>query len=80
VVIDDGTVITPAALDLAFTRGIQVVYRRSNAHAAEKGPSKEQGVIKEKTAGLKDGDYLVQIREGQARIFEIRDEGISKIR
>jgi hypothetical protein len=79
VVIDNDTLITPAALDRAFTRGIQVVYRRSKTVSPGTETVKGSSRIAKRIAALRDGNYLLQVREGQFRIFEIRDDGVSRI-
>ena|SRR5688572_5995573 len=64
---------TPAALELAFTRGIRVRYvdGTSTPGAAAAAPA---------DAGLKkllaeDGEYVVQVKAGRARVFKLASGG-----
>lgn len=71
--VDNGTVITPSAIDAAHARGIRILYRRA------KEPSKPSTLFR-KISSLGDGDYLLQVRSGETRLFEIRDDGVHPIR
>ncbi|MSR61146.1 MAG: hypothetical protein EXS08_01690 [Planctomycetes bacterium] len=64
---------TPAALELAFTRGIRVKYGdgTSTPAAAAAAPA---------DAGLKkllgeDGEYVVTVKNGRARVFKLAAGG-----
>ena len=65
IVIDRETVVTPSALDAAHLKNIRILYRRTE----HRGPKPE-------IPCLPDGDYLLQVRKGETRIFEIRDDGV----
>ena len=71
--LDRDTVITPSAIDAAHTRGIRILYRRE-----KKNP--EQRPLFRKISSLGDGDYLLQVRGGEVRFFEIRDNGVHPLR
>lgn len=70
-VVDENSLLTPAAYDTACLKGLKVIFRRRSASS-----SKEKGGFEKKIPDLKNGDYLLQIREGQARIFRIEDNGV----
>lgn len=88
IVLDRDTVATPSALDVAYTRGIRVVYKKEittpsqwkNAAQWKKGagnqPLSSSTSSPPAISNLSDGDYLMQIRGGRVRLFQIRDGGV----
>jgi hypothetical protein len=76
IVLDADTVATPAALDAAHTRGIRVIYRKREQRSGRPGPHAGEPRLTKRIAGLPDGNYLLQVRDGRPRIYEIRDNGI----
>ena len=60
---------TPAALDLAFQRGIRVRY----GGEAPSAPAAGAELWKKLTAG--DGSYLVEVKAGRARVFRLEAGG-----
>lgn len=70
-VLGAGRIATPAALDLAFARGMRVVYRDGAESAATGGlPSSLWEKIKSN-----DGTYVVQVSGGRAVVTRIGDAG-----
>lgn len=64
---------TPAALELAFARGIRVRYGDgSSTPAASAAAPAEAGLKKLLT---EDGEYVVQVRSGRARVFKLAANG-----
>ncbi len=72
-VVDRDTIITPAAIDAAFAKGIPVLYRRGTEVASALW---RMDATAGKIAGLPDGDYLLQMRNGRVRVLQIRDDGV----
>lgn len=72
IVVDAGTNITPAAVDRAARMGIRVVWARAGAAC---GVPPERGSAPLAVAELPDGQYLVHVARGQARIFRLTDGG-----
>ena len=60
---------TPAALELAFARGIRVKYGDGTATPGAGAPPPSEGLWK-KLLGA-DGEYVVQVRSGKARVFQL---------
>jgi hypothetical protein len=84
IVVDDGTLITPAALDLAHERGIAVLYARGRgerlppervpgAGGADPGKALPAEVLS------RDGVYLVRVEAGVARIYRVGASGLEPI-
>ena len=63
-----GRIATPAALDLAFSRGMRVVYRDDAGSGAV--PSSLWERIK-----AADGTYVVQVSDGRAVVTRIGENG-----
>lgn len=81
IVVDSETLITPAALDAAFTRGLRVTYRKGETQgppSRARLSSRERQILRQ-IASLTDGDYLLQIREGRLRVFRIGEDGVHPI-
>lgn len=73
-VIDADTIVTPAALDLAFARGHRV--RRFAAGDQAQAPADDQGLA----ARLQmDGVYQVVVREGRVRVWRVTDGGLEEV-
>ncbi len=62
---------TPAALDLAFERGMRIVHAGSGAPVdrAASGRDNLQALL------AQDGTYIVQVRAGRARATRLTDAG-----
>lgn len=73
-VIDADTIVTPAALDLAFARGHRV--RRVAAGEAAPAPRDEQRLAERMQT---DGVYQVVVRDGRARVWRVTDGGLEEI-
>ncbi len=60
---------TPAALDMAFVRGVRVIHGDGAESAGAPGPSDDalQGMLKQ------DGTYIVTVKQGQAVIARLVD-------
>lgn len=67
-VLGPGEIATPAALDLAFRRGIPV--RWSDGPAVEPQPATPWSRLL-----AEDGTYVVEVRAGRARVFRLTDAG-----
>lgn len=78
IVVDESTAITPSALDLADRRGIPVIWKRGGpAQAGGAGASEpaEGPRLDPPLRGLPDGDYLVRVRGGRARVWRLVGDG-----
>ncbi|MEM7311276.1 MAG: hypothetical protein AAF682_31710 [Planctomycetota bacterium] len=65
---------TPAALDLAFAKGIRVRYAAEQGAAAPAAPAGPAGGALAKMLA-RDGTYVVEVRGGRARICLLTDSG-----
>jgi len=63
-VLPQGALVTPAARDAALVRGVELVEKRSSGAPPPAGPGPT-------LAGLPDGEYLVELRGGKARIRRV---------
>ncbi|MFT4542557.1 MAG: hypothetical protein ACI835_005025 [Planctomycetota bacterium] len=61
---------TPAALDAAFAKGIQVVYSDIDAPAMARAKSDLWQRMKSK-----DGTYVVQVKAGRAHVTRLSESG-----
>jgi len=72
-VLGQEAIATPAALELAFTRGIRVRYgdgtSTPDASAATPADSPWKKLLAE------DGEYVVQVKGGRARVFKLAASG-----
>lgn len=73
-VIDADTIVTPAALDLAFARGHRV--RRVAAGGEARGPADDQRLAARMQM---DGVYQVVVREGRVRVWRVTDGGLEEV-
>ncbi|MHC4377973.1 MAG: hypothetical protein ACYS26_15345 [Planctomycetota bacterium] len=73
-VIDADTIVTPAALDLAFARGHRV--RRVAAGEATPAPRDGQRLAERLQT---DGVYQVVVRDGRARVWRVTDGGLEEV-
>lgn len=64
---------TPAALELAFARGIRVRYGDGTSTAAATASAGGDGWWKQLLG--KDGEYVVQVKAGRARVFRLEASG-----
>jgi hypothetical protein len=77
-VIDPQTIVTPAALDLAFARGHRVRRVSGDEAGAAAGPDAGEGArLAERLAA--DGVYQVVVRDGRARVWRVTDGGIEEV-
>ena len=70
IVLGPNKIATPAALDLAFTRGMRVVYADAEAELA-RGPASD---LWKRMKG-EDGTYVVQVKNGRATVTRLSDSG-----
>lgn len=71
-----GELITPAALDLAFARGIRVRWSDeapASSTASGKAPASPSPLWSTLLAA--DGNYLVEVKNGRARVFRLAAGG-----
>jgi len=73
-VVDDDTIVTPSALDLAHARGIPVVYQGKRGQAPV--PEKGSGTVSAKPETepdpfSQDGLYLVRIEKGRRTVIRL---------
>jgi hypothetical protein len=64
---------TPAALELAFARGIRVRYGDGTSTPAASASAGGDGLWKQVLA--RDGEYVVQVKSGRARVFKLETGG-----
>ena len=64
---------TPAALELAFARGIRVKYGEGTSTPAASSAAPVESGLKRLLA--EDGEYVVQVRSGRARVFRLAAGG-----
>jgi hypothetical protein len=64
---------TPAALELAFARGIRVKYGDGTSTPGAGAPAPSEGLWKKLLAA--DGEYVVQVKAGKARVFQLGANG-----
>jgi hypothetical protein len=64
---------TPAALELAFARGIRVRYSDGSATPGASAASPSGAGLAKLLA--EDGDYVVQVKAGRARVFRLGSAG-----
>lgn len=60
---------TPAALELAFARGIRVKYGDGTSTPGAGAPQPGDGLWKKLLAA--DGEYVVQVKAGKARVYQL---------
>ena len=73
-VVDSETIVTPAALDLAFARGHRV--RRVTAGEPAPAARDEQRLAERLRT---DGVYQVVVRDGRARVWRVTDGGLEEV-
>ncbi len=76
-VLGQSAIATPAALELAFARGIRVRYGDGTSTP---GSSELRASAAPTDGGLKkllaeDGEYVVQVESGRARVFKLGSGG-----
>ena len=64
---------TPAALELAFTRGIRVKWSDGTSSPGASSAAPAESPWKKLLA--EDGEYVVQVRAGRARVFRLGSAG-----
>lgn len=64
---------TPAALELAFARGIRVRYGDGTSTPGAGAPPASDGLWKKLLAA--DGEYVVQVEAGKARVYRLGASG-----
>lgn len=64
---------TPAALELAFARGIRVRYGDGTSTPGASTAAPGDGGLKRLLA--EDGEYVVQVKAGRARVFKLGSSG-----
>lgn len=74
IVVDERTAITPSALDAATRLGVRVVWRRTG-EAERSAPGAGAGVARVPVLQLPDGQYLVHVQGGRARVFRVTPKG-----
>ena len=73
-VIEKGTIVTPAALDCAYERGITRDRRAGSGQSGLAGTSKSKDCLWHKMLG-EPGKYLVEVKNGEAVIWLLGDSG-----
>ncbi len=76
IVVDADTNITPAALDRAAALGLRVIFARGRSAAC--GAPPREGAAPQAAlpvVHLPDGQYLVSVEHGQARVFRLTAQG-----
>ena len=73
-VLGPGRIATPAALDLAFQKGVRVIWGDGKAKAAAKG-SPEASASLWNRMKAKDGTYVVVVRGGRASVTRLVENG-----
>ncbi len=74
IVLGGDAMATPAALDLAFVRGVRVRY--DDGSGAESGcdcSSEQAQALKHMLDN--DGEYVVKVQDGKARVFRLTPDG-----
>ena len=78
-VLEPGDLATPAALDLAFQRGIDVVRldadRADRAARAAAPKTSDAPASSFEALFAKDGSYVVEVRGGRPRVFRLTESG-----
>jgi hypothetical protein len=64
---------TPAALELAFARGVRVRYGDGTSTPGASAGGALDGLWKQVLA--RDGEYVVQVKGGRARVFRLESGG-----
>ena len=64
---------TPAALELAFTRGVRVRWCDGSEAPRKKAADGDGGGLQALLSA--DGEYVVQVRKGRARVFRLAPAG-----
>ena len=64
---------TPAALELAFARGIRVKYGDGTSTPGASAAAPADAGLKKLLA--EDGEYVVQVKSGRARVFRLASGG-----
>ena len=64
---------TPAALELAFARGIRVKYGDGTSTPAAGATAPADSALKKLLS--EDGEYVVQVKGGRARVFRLAASG-----
>ncbi|MBU0753994.1 MAG: hypothetical protein KJ645_02570 [Planctomycetes bacterium] len=74
--IDRETIVTPSALDAAFSRGVRVIYGKNHGSHSGSGIGAGKQNFNSSFLNLPDGDYIVQIRQGRPRWYQIGNDGV----
>ena len=72
-VLGKDAIATPAALELAFARGIRVKYGDGTSTPAASAAAPADAGLKKLLA--EDGEYVVQVKGGRARVFRLAASG-----
>ena len=64
---------TPAALELAFARGIRVKWSDGTSTPAARAAAAADSALM--TLLAEDGEYVVQVKGGRARVFKLAASG-----
>ena len=72
-VLGKDAIATPAALELAFARGIRVKYGDGTSTPAASSAVPADAPLKKLLA--EDGEYVVQVKGGRARVFRLGSAG-----
>lgn len=72
-VLGKDAIATPAALELAFERGIRVRWSDGTSTPAASAAAPVDSVLKKLLA--EDGEYVVQVKGGRARVFRLGTAG-----
>jgi hypothetical protein len=72
-VLGKDAIATPAALELAFARGVRVRWGDGTSTPAMSAAAPAEGGLKKLLA--EDGEYVVQVKGGRARVFRLAAGG-----
>ncbi|MDP6368996.1 MAG: hypothetical protein QF724_08060 [Planctomycetota bacterium] len=72
--LEPGTIVTPAARDLAFSRGVRLVEGGASAGDCAGASGTESDCMWHRVLAT-DGDYIVQVRAGRAVLSRLTPEG-----
>ena len=73
-VLGQDAIATPAALELAFARGVRVKWSDGTSTPSSSAAAAPGDVLLEKLLA-EDGEYVVQVKGGRARVFRLAAGG-----
>lgn len=87
IIVTPDTIITPAALDAAYARGLKVVFATeagvspadSGPSAPVRGPSNAPGGIGVTVPSAVGRTYVVHVTSGGAQVFEPKGDALARV-